>query len=69
MRDQYQFGFKKGHSTLQYVNVFKQNFDYYQSRGSHLFSCFLDAAKIYDRVNYWKIIFEINTVGFSIIHC
>ncbi len=29
--------------------------DYYTSRGSPVYLCFLDASKAFDRVNYWKL--------------
>ena len=51
--DQYQFGFKKGHITLQCTNVFKKTVEYYQNRGSHVFSCFLDATKASIIGNYF----------------
>jgi hypothetical protein len=53
--DDHQFGFKEGHSTTQCTFVFKKTVDYYRNRGSHVFCCFLDATKAYDRVNYWKL--------------
>ena len=42
--DDYQFGFRKKHSTAQYTDVFKRtvHVDYYTQRGSHVFSCFID---------------------------
>jgi len=52
--DRYQFGFKKGHSTGLCTSVVKTKIDYYVSRGSHVFVCFIDATKAFDRVNYWK---------------
>ena len=53
--DEHQFGFKKGHSTSQCAFLFKKTVEYYRRRGSHVFCCFLDATKAYDRVNYWKL--------------
>jgi len=53
--DKYQFGFKKGHSTVMCTDVLKKTVDYYRSRGSHMFVCFVDFSKEFDRVNYWKL--------------
>jgi len=49
--DQYQFGFKSGHST----NILKRTINYYTDRGSHIFLCFVDFSKAFDKVNYWKL--------------
>jgi len=35
--------------------VVNTTIDYYVSRGSHTFVCFIDATKAFDRVNYWKL--------------
>jgi len=53
--DNYQFGFKKGHSTTLCAGVVKQTLEYYASRGSHVFLCSVDFTKAFDRVNYWKL--------------
>jgi hypothetical protein len=53
--DKYQFGFRKGHSTGQCTSVLKNVVDYYSTRGSHVFTCFVDFTKAFDRVNYWKL--------------
>ena len=53
--DAYQFGFKSGHSTSLCTNVFKNTIDYYTGHGSHVFTCFIDFTKAFDRVNYWKL--------------
>ena len=50
--DAYQFGFKSGHSTSLCTNVFKNTIDYYTGHGSHVFTCFIDFTKAFDRVNY-----------------
>ena len=31
-----------------------QPVDYYSSRGSYVFACFVDFQKAFDKVNYWK---------------
>jgi len=48
-------GFKKGHSTGLCTSVVKQTVDYYLKHGSHVFVCFLDFSKAFDRVNYWEL--------------
>ena len=44
--DKFQFGFKQGHSTSLCTCVVKKVVDYYISRGSHVFICFIDFTKV-----------------------
>ena len=72
--DQYQFGFKKGHSTAHCADVLKQTTDYYTSRGSHVLLCFIDFTKAFDKVNYWKLFMKllddnINSSIVSLLAC
>ena len=53
--DSYQFGFKTGHSTGLCTNTMKKVVEYYTARGSHVFACFVDFSKAFDKVNYWKL--------------
>jgi hypothetical protein len=53
--DMYQFGFKSGHSTTLCTDVLKKVIKYYSTRGSHVFACFIDLFKAFDKVNYWKL--------------
>jgi len=53
--DKYQYGFKAGHSTTLCTSVFKRMVSHYTARGSHVFSCFIDFTKAFDKVNYWKL--------------
>lgn len=53
--DYHQFGFKAGHSTTLCTHVFKRTVEYFTDRGSHVFSCFIDFTKAFDKVNYWKL--------------
>jgi len=48
-----QFSYKKGHGTKLCVWTLKNIIQYYTSRGSPVYLCFLDASKAFDRVNYW----------------
>ena len=50
-----QYGFKKGHSTEMCIWTLKNMVDYYRSRNSPVYLCFLDASKAFDRVNFWKL--------------
>jgi len=60
-----QFGFKSGHSTSLCTHSFKFIVDYYTNRGSHLFVCFADFTKAFDRVNYWKLFNRLLEDGLS----
>lgn len=50
-----QFGFKKKSSTTQCTFVLNETVQYYTSRGSGVYSMFLDASKAFDRVHYIKM--------------
>ena len=53
--DDYQFGFRKRHSTAACTRVFKHTVNYYRQHGSHVFSCFIDFTKAFDNVDYWLL--------------
>ena len=53
--DMYQFGFKHGQSTTLCTNVLKNVVKHYRNRNSHVFVCFIDFTKAFDRVNYRKL--------------
>jgi hypothetical protein len=53
--DAYQFDFTAGHSTSLCTYVLKHTVDYYTDRVSHIFTCFWDFSKAFNRVNYWKL--------------
>ena len=63
--DQFQFGFKKGHSTG--LCTFKNTVDYYRCRGSHVFVCFIDFSTAFDTVNYWKLFSKSDDVDYRIV--
>lgn len=50
--DNYQFGFKKEHSTALGCSVMKRVIDYYRHNGSYVFACFLDLSKAFDTVHH-----------------
>ena len=53
--DVYQFGFKAGHSTGLCTKLLKDVVKYCTYSGSHVFACFIDFSKAFDKVNYWKL--------------
>jgi len=59
----FQFGFKPGLSTAICTNVFKCTVQYYIERGSHIFTCFVDFNKAFDKVNYWKLFSKLGNDG------
>ena len=53
--DQFQFDFKKQHSTADCTHVLKRTVNYYKQRGSHVFACFVDFNKAFYNVDYWLL--------------
>ena len=53
--DDFQFGFKKNHSTALCTHVLKKTVNYYRQNGSHVFACFIDFNKAFDNVDYWLL--------------
>jgi len=53
------------HSTSLCTFSFKQTVKYYTSKGSHVFVCFADFSKAFDRVNYWKLFRHLIDDGLS----
>lgn len=51
----YQFGFKRGHSTVQCSFVVQETIQYYINHGSTVNAILLDATKAFDRVQYVKL--------------
>lgn len=50
-----QFGFKKKSSTDMCIFLLKEVIDYFNSNGSPVYVCFMDASKAFDRVNHWHL--------------
>ena len=48
-------GLKKQHSTDMCIFTLKRVIKYYTRQSTPVFSCLLDAAKTFDRVNHWKL--------------
>ena len=67
---EYQFGFKPKLGTEMCIYALKNTLDYYYSRNTPIFLCFLDAKAAFDRVNYWKLLEKLfkRKVGISIIY-
>ena len=53
--DEYQFGFKKNHSTSICTHILKKTVDHYRKNGSHVFACFIDFNKAFDNVDFWLL--------------
>jgi len=62
-----QFGFKRKHGTDLCIYSLKNVIAFYRSHHSPVFSCFLDASRAFDRVNYWTLFSKLIKVGVSII--
>ena len=50
-----QFGFKSQHATYMCIFTVKSVIKYYTKQNSTAFTCFLDAAKAFDRVSHWTL--------------
>ena len=48
----HQFGFKSEHGTDMCIYVVKEIIDRYRTCNGHVYMCFLDASKAFDRVNH-----------------
>ena len=51
----HQFGFKKQHSTDMCIFTVKSVIKYYTKQKSFVYTCFIDAAKAFDRVSHWTL--------------
>ena len=50
-----QYGFKKKHGTDLCIYSLKNVIQYYRQHNSPVFTCFLDASRAFDRVNFWTL--------------
>jgi len=53
--DEYQFGFKKNHSTSICTHILKKTVNHYRQNGGHVFTCFIDFNKAFDNVDFWLL--------------
>ena len=53
--DDHQFGFKNQHATDMCIFTVKSVIKYYTKQNSSVSTCFLDAAKAFDRVSHWTL--------------
>ena len=58
-----QFGFKKKHGTDQCIFAIKEIINNYNSKGSCVYTCFLDASKAFDRVCHTKLFRKLSDRG------
>ena len=58
-----QFGFKKKHGTDQCIFALKELINKYKSKGSCVYTCFLDASKAFDRVCHTKLFKKLSECG------
>ena len=47
-----QFGFKQAHGTEMAISAQQQTVDFYHTQDTPVYMCFLDAKKVFDRVNH-----------------
>ena len=50
-----QFGFKQAHATEMVIFALKQTVDFYRNQDTPGYMCFLDAKKVFYRVNHWML--------------
>ena len=53
--DDHQFVFKSQHATDMCIFTVTSVIKYYTKQNSSVFTCFLDAAKAFDRVSHWTL--------------
>ena len=63
----YQFGFKANHSTDLCIYTLKEVIDFYKSKSTSIYVCFMDASKAFDRVNHWLLFKKLIDRGMPLI--
>ena len=58
-----QFGYKKKHGTDQCIFAIKEPINACKSKGSCVYTCFLDASKAFDRLNHTKLFRKLSERG------
>ena len=62
-----QFGFKKEHGTTMCSFVVQETVEYFNTRGSPVFACFMDASKAFDRVSHDLLFSVLEERDFSMV--
>jgi hypothetical protein len=62
-----QFGFKRKHGTDLCIYSLKNVINYYRHHQSPVFTCFLDASRAFDRVNFWSLFTKLIKRGVPIL--
>jgi hypothetical protein len=65
----FQFGFKQSHSTVQCTLVIDEVSKYYTSNGGEIYIMLLDASQAFDRVNYVKLFRALSAKGMCPLIC
>ena len=63
----HQFGFKTKHSADMCIFTVKSIIKYYTGHNTPVYTCFLDASKVFDRVNHWTLFTKFIYSGISLI--
>ena len=56
----YQFGFKSGHSTDLCIYALSEFIEYFKSRSTSVYVAFLDASKAFDKISHWTLFRKLN---------
>ena len=65
----YQYGFRKAHSTVQCTFVLNETIQYYLNGGSTVHVMLLDATKAFDRVEFVKLFSVLRSKGLCSVVC
>ena len=65
--DDHQFGFKSQHATDMCIFTVKSVIKYYTKQNSSVFTCFLHAAKAFDRVSHWTLFSKLIQRNISLV--
>ena len=60
---EYQFGFRKGHSTIQALTEIIENIREEVDKGNYVIGTYLDLSKAFDTVNHQILLYKLNHYG------